>query len=140
MKTINDEVFGQMTYDYQWERVVEESLWGRSYELSLSVESETDDDDAVSPVQRKAYKDFSDQHAALEPEILKMLVHYCQDELGVSDCTEDEFLSHNTPKSIFFPLSGEWVIMFDSDYDEEEGLAAVVRDGQIEVGSQDIIL
>ena len=30
--------------------------------------------------------------------------------------------------------------MFDSDYDEEEGLAAVVRDGQIEVGSQDIIL
>ena len=55
MKAINDEVFGQLTYDYQWERTVEETLWGRSYELSLAVESETDDDDAVSPAQRKAY-------------------------------------------------------------------------------------
>lgn len=140
MKTINDEVFGQLTYDFQWERPEDVTILGRSYRLLLSIESESDDDESVSKLQQDAYRDFSTQHAALEHEILQRLIQYCQTELGVSHCDENEFWSHNTPTSIFFPLSGGWAIMFDSDFDEESGLTAVVRGGQIEVGSQDIIL
>lgn len=140
MKTIDDKVFGQLTYNYQWERKIEASLWGRSQELLLAIESETDEDESVSEVQRAAYQAFQQQHVALEEEMLERLVQYCREELKIEDCTGETFLVHNVPTSIFFPLSGEWAIMFDSDYDEEEGLTAVVRGGQVEVGSQDIIL
>lgn len=140
MKIVNDEVFGRMTYDYQWERQTEETLWGCPYTLLLTVESETDDDESISESQRDAYKAFSTQHAVFEAEMLKCLVQYCRTELGVPDCTKKEFLSHNTPTSVFFPLTGEWAVLFDSEYDEEEGLAAVVRNGRVEVGSQDIVL
>lgn len=140
MKTINDQVFGQMTYEYQWERQVEETLWGRSYNLSLIVESESDDDEAISKTQQDAFKDFTSRHDALAAEMMRHLVRYCQTDLGVLGCTEEEFLSHNTPTSLFFPLSGEWAILFDSAYDNDAGLAVVVRGGQIEAGSQDIIL
>ena len=140
MKKINDEVFGQMTYDYQWERPVEETLWGRRYNILLTVESETDDDNSISCSQRLAYESFVAQHAELEPVMLNALVQYCQNELKENDCSAETFLTHNAPTSIYFPLSGGWAIMFNSEYDEEAGLAAVVRNDQVEVGSQDIIL
>ena len=140
MKTINDQVFGQMTYEYQWERQIEETLWGRSYNLSLIVESGSDDDESISKTQQDAFKDFTSRHAALAAEMMQHLVRYCQTDLGILGCTEEEFLSHNTPTSLFFPLSGEWVILFDSAYVKDAGLAVVVRGGQIEAGSQDIIL
>ena len=140
MKTINDDVFGQLTYDFQWERPEVVTVFGRPYKLLLTIESESDNDESVSKVQQDAYKNFSPQHTALEHEMLQSLIQYCQSELGVSHCDESGFAAHNTPTSIFFPLSGGWAIMFDSDYDEESGLAVVVRGDQIEVGSQDIIL
>jgi hypothetical protein len=140
MKTINDEVFGQLTYDFQWERPEDVTILGRPYRLLLTIESESDDDESVLKVQQDAYRNFSTQHAALEHEIELRLIQYCQTELGISYCDESEFWAHNTPTSIFFPLSGGWAIMFDSDYDEESGLTAVVCGNQIEVGSQDIIL
>lgn len=145
MKTINDEVFGQLTYDFQWERPEDVTILGRPYRLLLTIESESDYDESddvksVTKVQQDAYRNFFTQHAALEHEIEQRLIQYCQTELGISHCDESEFWAHNTPTSIFFPLSGGWAIMFDSDYDEESGLTAVVFGNQIEVGSQDVIL
>ena len=140
MRKINDNVCGTLSYNYQWERELEVSLWGQVHKLKLAIESETDEDASVSEVQRKAYQSFQAQYASLEDEILNRLIRYCKDEFGIADCAKETFLAHNRPTSIFLPLSGEWAVMFDSDYAEEEGLAAVVRDGDIEVGSQDIIL
>lgn len=140
MREINDNMCGLLSYNYQWEREIEVSLWGKMYRLKLAIESETDEDESVSEIQRKAYQSFQAQHASLEDEILNRLVSYCKDDLGIADCTKEMFLVHNRPTSIFLPLSGEWVVMFDSDYAEEEGLAAVVREGKIDVGTQDIIL
>ena len=140
MRTINDEAFGKLTYNNQWERPFQVSLWGSPRNLWLIVESETDEDESVSRIQRSAYEDFLARHEVVEHKMLTKLVQFSREELGVGDCTEDNFLQHSEPSSLFFPLSGEWAILFESDYDEEEGLAAVVRDGQIEVGPQDIIL
>lgn len=140
MKTINDNVFGRLTYNYQWERPIEVCLFGHTYELVLAIESESDEDVAVSDAQRTAYQDFQQRLSMLEAAVLERLVRYCQEELGIENCSSEMFQVHNRPTSIFFPLSGECAIMFDSDYDEESGLAAVVRGDQIEVGSQDIIL
>ncbi len=140
MRTINDEAFGKLTYNNQWERPFQVSLWGSPRNLWLIVESETDDDESVSQIQRKAYEDFLSRHETMEHEILTKLVQYSRKELGADNCTEANFLQHNEPSSLFFPLSGEWAVLFESAFDEEGGLAAVVRDGQIEVGPQDIIL
>ena len=140
MRKINDNVCGTLSYNYQWEGEIEVSLWGKAHKLKLAIESETDEDESVSEIQRKAYQSFQAQHASLEDEILNRLVSYCKDDLGILGCVKETFLAHNRPTSIFLPLSGEWAVMFDSDYAEEEGLAAVVREGEIEVGTQDIIL
>lgn len=140
MKTIKDNVFGQLTYNYQWERPIEVCLWGHTHELVLAIESESDEDEAVSDAQRTAYQDFQQRLPLLETAVLERLVRYCQEYLGLANCSAETFQACNRPTSIFFPLSGEWAIMFDSDFDEEAGLTAVVRGGQIEVGSQDIIL
>ena len=140
MKTINDNVFGQLTYNYQWERPVEVCLFGQTHELVLAIESESDEDESVSDVQRAAYQDFQQRLPALEVALLERLVKYSQKEMGIANCSAETFKAHNRPTSVFFPLSGEWAIMFDSDYDEESGLAVVVRGDQIDAGSQDIIL
>jgi len=140
MKMINNKTFGKLTYNYQWERPIDVSLWGHGITLLLAVESETDDDDSISEIQVDAFRAFESQHASLENQILNQLQQYCREEFGVSDNSTSDFLAHNTPTSVYFPLSGEWAILFDSEYDEEGGLAAVVRNGEIEIGSQDIIL
>lgn len=140
MKTINDECFGELTYDYQWERHTDITLWGRSYSVVLTVESNTDNDDSVSKAQQDAFRHFTAKHIELENEMMQRLIHHCQTEFGVTNCNEKKFLTHNTPKSIFFPLAGGWAILFDSDFDKESGLSAVVRGDRVEVGSQEIIL
>jgi len=140
MKTINDNVFGQLTYNYQWERPIEVCLLGNTHELVLAIESESDEDETIADVQRTAYQDFQQRLPALDAAMLERLVKYCQEELGIASCSAETFKAHNRPISIFIPLSGEWAIMFDSDYDEESGLAVVVRGDQIEAGPQDIIL
>lgn len=140
MREINDNVCGLLSYNYQWEREINVSLWGQTHNLKLAIESETDEDESVSEIQRKAYQAFQAQHASFEGEILNRLIRYCKDDLGIADCVKETFLAHNRPTSIFLPLSGEWAVMFNSDYAEEEGLAVVVRESEIEVGPQDIIL
>lgn len=140
MKTITDKTFGKMTYNYQWERQEDVDLWGRHLTLLLAVESETDDDESISTRQCESYLDFKSRIHDFEEEMLVQLVSYCRSELGIDGCNAANFMIYNTASTLFFPLSGGWAVLFDSDYDEENGLAVAVRAGQIEVGAQDIIL
>lgn len=137
---IDDPVFGKMEYDYEWVRPISVVLWGNAYEVSLTVQSLTNEDKSISKVQQNAYLEYSqimDIHAST---VMSLLLDYCSSVLEVPPLSSEQFLAKSKPTTIFFALDGSWGILFDSAFDEENGIAAKFYDGKWEIGPQDILI
>ena len=137
---INDLIFGEMTYDYQWEKEDDVILWGKSFHVQIIVQSDDDDNPSILDIQKKAYCFFKENIVRLEKTGCDALLDYINNILGFSDCDANNFLDNNTPTAIFFSITGEWGILFESDYDSGNGIALMYSGEQWIVGPQDILI
>jgi hypothetical protein len=137
---INDPVFGKMKYDWEWEKEEGISMFGKTYNLNVIAQSKSDEDTAISEVQQKAYKFFKENFSSLEESALNILLNYCQNELEIPDCSQKVFFENSLPISLFFAITGEWGILFDSKFDEENGIALMFSNGKFLAGPQDILI
>ena len=137
---INDLIFGKMTYDYQWEKDDDVILWGKSFRVQIIVQSEDDDNPDILDIQKKAYCFFKENIAQLEDMGCETLLDYINNVLEISDCGKNNFLENNTPTAIFFAVTGEWGILWESEYDSENGIALVYSDDQWTAGPQEILI
>ena len=137
---INDSIFGEMTYDYQWEKEDDVILWEKTFHVQIIVQSEDDNAPDISDIQRDAYCFFKKNIAQLENMGCETLLDYINNVLEISDCRENNFLENNTPTAIFFSVTGEWGILFESEYDSEDGIALMYSDEQWVAGPQEILI
>ncbi len=139
MTTIHDPAFGDMSYDFLWEKEECLTLWGKEYTLRVEASAKSEDDPELSASQQQAYLKSKELLAAEQSSCLAALCAYCEAALGIS-CTAQDFLRHNHPTTLFFSLCGRWGLLFDSAYDEEDGIALMHADGRWSVGPQDILI
>lgn len=137
---INDLIFGEMTYDYQWEKEDDVILWGKSFHVQIIVQSEDDNTPDILDIQRDAYCFFKKNITQLENMGCATLLDYVNNVLEISECGENNFLEYNIPTAIFFSVTGEWGILFESEYDSEDGIALMFSDGQWVAGPQEILI
>ena len=137
---MKDPVFGEMEYDFQWQKDETIELWGKSYSVQIVAQSEDDDDTEISQVQRDAYVFFKSNFASLAESGMESILNYCVEDLGLSNCTRADFLANSKPTTVFFALSGAWGILFDTTYSQEDGIALMYSDGQWVVDTQDILI
>ena len=137
---INDSVFGKMNYDFDWTKDEEINLWGKAYTLGIIVQSEDGENIPISKLQQDAYSFFKSNFSLLEEKAMSALLNYCRGILDIDDCSRDYFLAHSKPTAIFFSLNGDWGILFDSDFDEENGITVMFSNGEFMVGPQDILI
>jgi len=138
--TINDPIFGNMEYDCEWEKKEQISLWNKIYNVQIIVQSEDDADDSISKVQRDAYIFFKEKFSEMAEHGLSELVSYCKTILEFKSCSEKTFFESSTPIAIFFAINGDWGILFDSRFDEENGIALMFSGDHWKVGPQDILI
>lgn len=137
---IQDSVFGAMSYDYQWEKFEDLSLWGKPYHIQIIAQSSSDDETEISEIQRAAYLQFKERFASLADSGLQELLAYCRSTLEIADCDVETFWKNNQPSSVFFAVTGEWGILFESEFDSEDGIALMFSEGQWVVGPQEILI
>ncbi len=137
---INDPVFGVMSYDYQWEKFEDLSLWGKPYHIQIIAQSSSDDETEISEIQRTAYLQFKERFASLAESGLQKLLAYCRDTLEIADCNVETFWKNSQPSSVFFAVTGEWGILFESEFDSEDGIALMFSSEQWVVGPQEILI
>ncbi len=139
MTTIHDPAFGVMSYDFLWEKQEQITLWGKEYTLRIEARAETEHDSTISAPQQQAYLQSRKLLELEQNSCLNTLCNYCKEVLGV-ECSSEEFLHDNHPTSLFFALGGNWGLLFDSPYDEENGIALIRSAGNWSAGPQDVII
>lgn len=137
---IQDSVFGTMNYDYQWEKFEELSLWGKQYNIQIIAQSLSDDETEISEIQRTAYLQFKKMFSSLAESGLQKLLNYCRNYLEVSNCDVEMFWKNNQPSAVFFSITGEWGILFESEFDPENGIALMFSKNHWIAGPQEILI
>lgn len=137
---IHDSIFGEMIYNHQWEKEDDVTLWGKPFHVQIIVQSDDDDTPDILDAQKESYCFFKENFAQLENIGRDTLLNYINNVLEISNCDENNFLENNTPTAIFFAVTGEWGILFESGYDPEDGIALMFSNDQWLAGPQEILI
>lgn len=138
MKNIIDEVFGEMTYKYAWEKEGKTSFWGNEYQLRISASDL--DEDGISSMQRQTYKDVWSNLGQVLSENESLLFQYLRKNLAATINEPTQLHSFLTPKTFLIQRNGDWGILFDSALDAEHGIAFYSENNILNVGPQDDFL
>lgn len=133
-KTIKDKVFGEMEYKHSWIKKDSFIFLGKPYMVNVIAQAYRDDNILAS--QQSNYSNFRNYLEEHQEFIEKKLAKYCKEVLNIdialSECIE--------PKTIIFERDDSWGILFDTDYDIENGVALFFINDEIKVDRQDIFL
>jgi len=131
---IKDNYFGEMVYKHSWTKIDTICLFDKAYKVKVVAQAYKGD--TVLDIQRENYVNFRNYLEENKVAIEKKLKEYCKTNYN-TDKPLDECL---IPKTVIFERDGSWGILFDTEYDIENGVALFVINGQLEVGTEDLFL
>jgi len=134
LKTINDSVFGEITYKYSWFKEDEIIFFGKLQKVKIKIKAFKDEE--ILQSQRDNYKIFKWFIEHNLSEIYKNLQEYCEKFYKTNEKIE-QILELT---SIYFARDGSWGMLFESKYDVENGLAIFFNNDSMIVNSQDMLL
>ncbi len=134
LKTINDSVFGEITYKHSWFKEDEVIFFGKLQKVKIKIKAFKDEE--ILQSQRDNYKIFKWFIQQNLSEIYKNLQEYCEKFYKTNENIEQilELMS------IYFARDGSWGMLFESKYDVENGLAIFFNNDSMIVNSQDMLL
>ena len=152
----NDEVFGELDYEYVWYRNMKEMFLGNEVEISLIVKG--DEKGEFEEGQYVAYKSFIGSAGKIYEDSIKSILDYYQEtreELGYEEEfnedyplieTVEDILKHVTFSGIVVgypvePDEREIGLTFECTWNEEDGVGVMIINEKVdEVGYQDITM
>lgn len=135
MKTITDPIFGEMSYNYSWEKQHRLDLWDKIY--LIKIVANDIDENGISQTQRDTYNAVEECFSDIILKNSDKIKHYIHEAFEQNAI---ELSSALSPRSIVFQRDGSWGILFDCAYDEDHGIALYFIDQKAHVGSQDAFL
>jgi hypothetical protein len=157
LKTIRDDVVGELNYTDFWERTEEIDLFGRRYSVTIIFAGEADA--GLGESQRQAFAAFQrDRVGCLRRAEVALLEHYRRihpdvssqlgesaDALAPAVSTAQDLARVLTPTEISFPPAdgGRRVVglLLDCTWDPELGVGVKLVDEEVkQVGTQDLVL
>ena len=134
LKKVKDKIFGEMEYKHSWTKEESVIFFGKSYIINVTAQAYSTD--TILESQQKNYANFRSYLEEHKNEIEEKLMEYCKTICDVT-VTLDECMN---PKTVIFERDGSWGILFDTDYDVENGIALFVINNQIKVDREDSFL
>lgn len=131
MEKIKDIVFGEMIYKHSWTKKDSFIFLGKTYTVNITAQAYKGDKILESQQENfKKFKDFLNEHSHnIEQKLKEYLKNMLKVEGSLTDLLE--------PKTIIFERDNSWGILFDTEYDVENGIALFIKNDEIKVGTQD---
>lgn len=150
--SVVDPIFGTMEFNYGWCKEEEIEFFGKTYSVEVLAEAEMGQ--PIFEEQRKLYDRFKGGIKLLSEDALSALTNFYVDNypcvgeemedpfsLPEPDALTDELLVEMiTPKTIFFPQDDMYAVLCDCTWEPANGIAIIVTDGEISIGTQDEII
>lgn len=149
-----DKVFGELTYDYNWNGELELNWFGEIKKIDLVIYCE--EDEKFDDLQYQSFQKFIDNWKDIESFLLDEILLYYNDlreELGFSDGSDKNYPEVTSVKEIKEMIELDMIVIpysdiydgrsvalaFSCSWDDENGLGVLLVDEKIEeIGYQDI--
>ncbi|AQY50655.1 hypothetical protein PWEIH_03451 [Listeria weihenstephanensis FSL R9-0317] len=159
MKKINDDLFGKIEFDMYWSGKTSITMFGRKYEVVLSIDGEEDAN--FSPIQRDAYTNFiTNMDEIMATVELSILEYYEENVEEYRDMAGEAEADRTAPEISTIEELGNLVIptqlivrrvrkngvrriglVCDCTWDIDNGVGVRIEDEKVEeVDYQDIVL
>lgn len=153
---INDEVFGQLSYEYMWSKRFTIDFFGNEFDIVILIDGEQDE--PFEEGQYQAYIKLLETWDNVHRTFIKFILEYYTNRRYVLGydveanidypeiLTEEEMLKHITIVGINIPYEGIYGgrsigVSFDCTWDTENGVGIRLKDEKvIEVGFQEIAI
>lgn len=129
-----DKVFGEMEYKHSWTKKDSFLFLDKAYVVNITAQAYKGDE--VLESQQSNYSKYKEYCEENEDAITEKLIEYCQSTYDADASTIESLI----PKTVIFERDNSWGILFDTDYDIENGIALFVINKKIQVGPQDLFL
>ena len=131
MEKLNDKVFGEMIYKHSWTKQDSFKFMDKTYNVNITAQAYKGDNILESQQDNFiVFKDFLNKH---NKDIEQKLKDYLKNMFNVEGSLTDLL----EPKTIIFERDNSWGILFEIDYDVENGIALFIQNDEIKVGPQD---
>lgn len=151
MNIINDNVFGEMRYEYSWEK--DEKLTAFGSEKTIKIVAEAYTGQGILDIQRDNYKKYKEQLNCVLPKIPGILLKYYQDNYDIiasyidipekinkENINEQLIVKLVRIKTLYFARNGRYGWLCDCAWDEENGISIVLSDKEPIVKEQDYLI
>ena len=135
---VNDKVFGNMIYKHSWIKQEIINWWGGK-EFKIKIKAHAYKGQDILECQRNAYKKYLNETNKVISKAIPLLIQYLQ-SIKENSITEVELYQHLIPTEVIFMRDSEWGILFDTDWDEENGIAIYTENHEVKVGPEDSFL
>jgi hypothetical protein len=145
MATVNNKVFGEVTFDVGWDAKVPVNieLWGKLYAVEVTAMSYCEEE-GINETQEKSFAEFKDNKSAKQKRTEELLLAFyknnplenlyhkesidgCKIDLSdFSENIEQHLPKILKPKFLEFNEEGECALLFDDEIDPDNGIAVVL--------------
>lgn len=153
--TVNDPVFGEMSYDHSWETTQTILLWGKEHKIRIAARAYNND--PVNDSQRASYTEYKAKESEYERLIPDVLLDYFKenyDEISemvdlpekyrLENISRDIVIKLIKPKTLFFAPDGGYGFLCDCAWDPEHGIAIIFpykdKEKSLRIGDQDELI
>lgn len=140
MNTLQDELLGELTYNYGWVRNEMIDFLGEYRIVKIIFVSY--DQEGVTQNQKEQYQWFKKNLIMLNNDILDKIKAYILNEYQIDGFRQEYLINEEFPVQIIFEKNEKNIgIAFESRIDEENGIGVKIEDNKIvEVGYESIVL
>lgn len=151
MKTVYDEVFGDMIYDYSWEKTEDFSAFGKEHEVGVVAEAYGGD--KIVDVQRDSYKTYKKNFSKYITKVPDVLLKYYVDnydiissnieipeKINIKNINRELVVKLIKVRTVYFDRKGRFGWLCDCAWDSEHGVCIVLSEDPPIVTEQDYML
>lgn len=151
MDIINDEVFGEMKYDYSWEKYEVRNILGE--EISVRVVARAYEGQEILEIQRNSYIKYVNNEKLYMKQIPQILLDYYKDEYDnfvefcdmpvqydIQNISTDSILDLIAVNTIFFDREGNFGYLCECGWDDDNGIAIILSDDKPRIGEEDELI
>ena len=137
MTEITDSVFGKMSYNHRW--IKEENFLFLNKDFKVKVCAKAFNEKPITDEQRKSYSTLKSDYESIVKDCTPIAIDYLNKFYSANIQNETDLINNITFTHIIFMQDGDTILLFDTDYDVENGIGIQIYP-TMEIGPQDTFL
>lgn len=151
MDTINDKVFGEMTYDYSWEKYEVRNLF--EDQIDVRIVAKAYEGQEILDIQRESYKKYMNNEELYIRKIPQIVLAYYKDiyddilefcympsKYNIENITADSVLDLIEVHTIYFDREGNFGYLCECGWDDDNGIAIMLSEDEPRIVEEDKLI